>query len=80
MFDEIFGRLPEVIQSLLDKISQNPDESKEKEKLISNLRNINEELNRLSQMQGDKLTKEQVEEMLKIPRPMPNFNFLKKKK
>ena len=47
MFDEIFGRLPEVIQSLLDKISQNPDESKEKEKLISNLRNINEELNRL---------------------------------
>ena len=77
MFDEIIKKFPDLIQALLQKVSQSDVESETserkeaREKLITQLRNATEELSRLSQQPGERLTEEQMKEILSIPRPLP---------
>jgi stage III sporulation protein SpoIIIAA len=78
MMNEIFLKLPEMIQTLLEKISQLQINSESlesrlaREKLISQLKNITEEISHLSKQTGENLTEEQIQKIIQIPRPTSN--------
>lgn len=79
MLNEIMKKFPDLIQALLQKVSQSetvetPIIKKAKKKLINSLQNITEELSRLSQQPGEKLTKEQMKKIISIPREINGKN------
>lgn len=61
--NEIFNRFPEIIKSLLQKISQSSYKDDEisiaKDKLIAKLNSITVELEKLTALEGEELTEEQ---------------------
>jgi len=65
---EIFNRFPELIKALLLKISQTSPDNEALNRLTSKLDPIMSEFERLSQQKGEKLTDEQIKDILKIPR------------
>jgi len=76
MFDEVMRKFPDLVQALLKKASQmetteTPERKLAREKLVASLRSITEDLAKLSQQPGEKLTEEQMKKMLSIPRPLP---------
>ena len=77
--DEIFKKLPELIQTLLSRIEQtgisqeNEDMAKARQKLISQLKMIVQEMSDLSGQKGEKLSEEQIKQILEIPRPASSF-------
>jgi len=76
MIDDVLKKFPDLIQALLKKVSQvesseSTERKKAREKLIAQLRSATEELGRLSQQPGERLTEEQMKEILSIPRPLP---------
>lgn len=78
MIEEVLKRFPEMIKSLLEKASKvNTNETIERkmarDKLIRQLQNATEELGKLSQQPGKRLTEEQIKKLLEIPRPLPQF-------
>lgn len=70
MFDELFKKFPEIVRMLIQKASQN-NNSKEMDKLLYQIKCATEEMDRLSKVQGEGLSQEQMETILKMPRPVP---------
>lgn len=78
MLNEIMKKFPDLIQALLQKVSQSetieiPIIKKAREKLIKQLSDTTKELSRLSQQPGEKLTKEQMKKIISIPREIPKL-------
>jgi len=77
MIDDIMRKFPDLVQALLQKVSQTeaaseaPERKRAREKLVAQLRGATDELARLSQQPGEKLSEEQMKEILSIPRPLP---------
>lgn len=74
MIDDLLQRFPEILNMLIEKALQskfndNPARKAARDKLLLQLKDISLELERLSKLQGDKLTNEQMEKLLSIPRP-----------
>lgn len=73
--DELLSKFPEMVKALLQKVSQtenkteNPVRKAARDKLIARLQVYTDELARLSKQPGEKLTEEQMKEILAIPRP-----------
>ena len=85
MINEIMSKFPEMVKALLEKaqqsdVQESPKRKMAREKLMSQLKSATEELSKLSDVQGEKLSEEQVKEILSIPRPLPQnipWAFLK---
>jgi hypothetical protein len=77
MIEEMLRKFPEMIKSLLEKASQvnneTPKRKEAKDKLIKQLQSATEELGKLSQQPGERLTEEQIKKLLEIPRPLPQL-------
>ena len=65
---EIFNRFPELIKALLLKISKTSSDNEALNRLTSKLAPIMSEFERLSQQKGEKLTDQQINDILKIPK------------
>jgi len=65
---EIFNRFPELIKALLLKISETSSDNEALNRLTSKLTPIMNEFERLSKQEGEKLTDDQIKDILKIPR------------
>ena len=78
MIDEILKKFPEMIKAMLEKaekteVSESPERKKAKDKLIAQLKGISEDLERLSNQDGEMFTEEQMKELVNIPRQAPNI-------
>jgi hypothetical protein len=73
MIDELLRRFPDILNTLIEKASQsksdNPVVCAARNRLLEQLKDITGQLAKLSDMEGEKLTEEQVSAILSIPRP-----------
>ena len=87
MIDEILKKFPEMIKAMLEKAEQSqssetPERKKAREKLLAQLKDVAEDLSRLSKQDGESFTEEQMKDIVDIPRPSTSIipSSLKSKK
>ena len=77
MIKEIYGRLPEIIKTLLQKASEvscnNEKIQNARNNLFRKLNIIMDEMNDLSNNEGDKLSEEYIKKILEMPRSLPDI-------
>lgn len=83
--DELLKKFPELIKTLLEKLSQmetnnidKPEIKAAKEKLYNKLTNITKEIVECQNKEGEKLTEEQAKILEEIPRNI-SIDWLKKR-
>jgi hypothetical protein len=75
--NELFEKFPELIKSLLEKISQSdygnskPEMKAARDKLLSRLHGVMEEISHLQHQEPNSLTEEQIKKLIDMPRPLP---------
>jgi len=78
MIDEILKKFPEMIRAMLEKAeqtssSETPERKKAREKLLAQLKDVANELTRLSNQEGETLSEEQMKNLVNIKRPAPSI-------
>ena len=75
---EVLGKIPELLDTLLKKVLEQENISEDikrreaRDRLITQLAQITEQMGRLVQKKGERLSEEQVKEVLsEVPRTMP---------
>lgn len=77
MFDDLFKKFPEIVRMLVQKASESKnindsDEAKiARNKLLYQIKCATEEMDRLSNIDGERLSQEQIESIFKMPRQLP---------
>lgn len=75
--NELFEKFPELIKTLLEQVNQSdfgeskPEIKAARDKLLSQLHGVMDEISKLQHKETTNLSKEQIEKLMKIPRSLP---------
>jgi len=76
--NELFEKFPELIKTLLEKISQSdfsdssPTMRAARDKLLAQLHSVMDEISQLQHKESGSLTEEQIKELMEMPRALPS--------
>lgn len=82
MIDELLKQFPILLKALLEKLSQSEfsvsgkEAQEAKNKLLSQLQSLTDEISKLQNVSGEKLSEEQIKKLVDLRGGMPNMNWL----